>query len=65
MFIELVPPLWLGATFGARLHLIPVLPVERTVKRVEPAKGFAVSYSFSSEGDTSQLNDLHARMPLA
>ena len=64
MFIELVPPLWLGATFGARLHFPPVLPVQCIVKRVVPAKGIAVTYTLSSEGDASQLQDLLARMPV-
>ena len=63
MFIELVPPLWLGATFGARLHLPPVLPVQCTVKRVDPAKGIAVTYTLSSDSDASQLQALLARMP--
>jgi hypothetical protein len=62
MFIELVPPLWLGATFGARLHLPQVFPVQCTVKRVDPAKGIAVTYTLSSDSDASQLQDLLARM---
>ena len=36
LFVELTPPLWVGAAFRARLILNPVLLLDCTVVRVEP-----------------------------
>ena len=42
LFVELAPPLWVGATFFGRLMLNPVLQLNCTVCRIEPGKGIAV-----------------------
>ncbi len=44
LFIELAPPLWVGATFRSRLKLNPVLLLNCTVRRVEPGRGIAVTF---------------------
>ena len=38
LFVELTPPLWVGAAFRARLIVNPVLQLDCTVRRVEPVK---------------------------
>ena len=44
LFVELTPPLWVGAAFRARLIVNPVLLLDCTVVRVEPGKGIAVVF---------------------
>ncbi|SRR5579871_3032465 len=44
LFVELTPPLWIGAAFRARLIVNPVLVLDCTVVRVEPNAGMAVRY---------------------
>lgn len=63
LFIELTPPLWLGARFVGRLALQPVLLLDCTVMRVEPEKGIAVSFSIPEESGKKQLEDLLAALP--
>jgi hypothetical protein len=63
LFVELVPPLWVGATFHARLMLNPILLLECTVARVEPAKGIAVIFKVSEETGSSQLESLLVSLP--
>jgi hypothetical protein len=58
LFIELIPPLWLGAAFRARLIVKPVLLLDCTVVRVEPASGFAVTYEASEESGKPLLEKL-------
>src|SRR5258708_22866768 len=49
MFIASIDPLWIGAGFAANLHLDRTVPVNCSVKRVEPGRGVAVSVSFAEE----------------
>ena len=58
LFVELAPPLWLGATFRARLILNPVLILDCTVVRVEPNAGMAVRYQVPEEDGRAQLQRL-------
>jgi hypothetical protein len=58
LFIEIMPPLWLGARFVGRLALQPVLVLDCTVLRVEPEKGIAVSFSPQQESGQKQLEGL-------
>lgn len=63
LFVELVPPLWLGATFSGRLMLDPPVRLNCTVRRVEPGRGFAVTFSPSDEEGEVQLRKLLATLP--
>ncbi|MBZ5699424.1 MAG: PilZ domain-containing protein [Acidobacteriia bacterium] len=63
LFVELMPPLWLGATFSARLMLNPILPLNCTVRRVEPGKGNAVTFDLPEESGMEQLKMLLATLP--
>jgi hypothetical protein len=58
LFVELSPPLWMGARFHARLVVNPVLPIDCTVVRVEPSTGMAVIYEVPEEGDKTQIERL-------
>jgi hypothetical protein len=58
LFVELTPPLWIGATFRARLIVNPVLLLNCTVARVEPGLGFAVIFDFPEERGKAQLEAL-------
>jgi PilZ domain len=63
LFIELTPPLWVGATFHARLMLNPVLRLDCTVRRVEPGGGIAVSFEVPEESGKAQLEALLSALP--
>jgi hypothetical protein len=62
LFIELTPPLWIGASFLARLAVHPVLLLNCTVSRIEPAKGFAVTFSLPEESGRAQFEALLAAL---
>lgn len=62
LFIELMPPLWMGATFAARLAVDPVLPLNCTVSRVEPGKGMGVTFSLPDESGKAQFEALLAAL---
>jgi len=63
MFVQLTPPLWLGATFTARLLVNPPLQVHCTVCRVEPGAGFAVTFQLPDPSSRAQLDELLASLP--
>jgi hypothetical protein len=63
LFVELIPPLWIGATFHARLMLNPVLVLDCTVARVEPAGGIAVTFKVFADSGKSQLESLLQSLP--
>ncbi len=63
LFVELIPPLWLGAAFRARLILNPVLLLNCTVARVEPGMGIAVVFEVAEEGGKAQLEALLLSLP--
>jgi hypothetical protein len=45
MFVELDPPLWIGATFAALLALDAPLKLECVVRRVDPRRGMGLGFS--------------------
>ena len=63
LFAELMPPLWVGAAFHARLLLNPVLWLECTVARVEPGLGIAVIFTISGDAGRTQLESLLMSLP--
>ena len=63
MFIKLAPPLWLGATFSARLLVNPPLQLHCTVCRVEPGEGIAVRFQLPDPSSRAQLEELLASLP--
>jgi PilZ domain len=63
LFVELMPPLWVGASFSARVILNPVLQLVCTVRRVEPGKGIGVEFQISEGSEKARLNDILADLP--
>jgi hypothetical protein len=47
LFLELSTPLWIGATFSAKLMLKPPLQLNCTVRRVVPNRGMGVHVAFT------------------
>ena len=65
LFVELMPPLWVGARFHARLIMQPPLKLDCTVARVEPEAGFAVVFDVTDEIGRAQLEALLVSLPSA
>jgi PilZ domain len=63
LFVEMTPPLWVGATFLARLIIEPPLQLNCTVRRVEPSMGIAVTFELLEENGKVQLETLLAQLP--
>ncbi len=63
LFVELSPPLWVGARFSSRLVLEPPIQMNCTVRRVEPETGFAVTFDPPEESGKAQLETLLATLP--
>lgn len=63
LFVELLPPLWVGARFMARVVTNPVLELDCIVRRVEPGRGIGVSFDVSEEAGKAQLKTLLASLP--
>ena len=63
LFVELMPTLWMGATFLARLLVDPPLQLNCTVCRVEPGTGIAVTFVLTEESGKAQLEQLLAQLP--
>jgi hypothetical protein len=63
LFVELSPPLWIGAAFRARLDLNPALSLDCTVARVEPGTGVAVVFDVAEESGKAQLESLLVSLP--
>jgi len=63
LFVEITPPLWVGATFLARLVADPPLQLNCTVRRVEPGSGIAVTFELPEESGKAQLAALLANLP--
>ena len=59
----MAPPLWLGATFRARLVLNPDLALDCTVVRVEPETGIALTFEVPDEGGKARLEALLTSLP--
>jgi hypothetical protein len=62
LFIEMSLPLWVGAAFGARLLLNPVLALNCVVARVEPQRGIAVVFEVVEASGKAQLEALLASL---
>ena len=58
LFVEMSPPLWIGAAFRARLNLNPELWLDCTVARVEPGAGIGVAFEIREEGARAQFEAL-------
>jgi hypothetical protein len=58
LFVELVPPLWVGAMFRARLILVPAVSLNCRVARVEPETGVAVVFEVPEESGKAQIDAL-------
>src|SRR5450759_2714462 len=63
LFVELMPPLWMGATFRGRLIVNPVLQLDCTVRRIEPGRGIGVTFDVPEESGKAQLEALLATLP--
>ena len=62
LFIEMTQPLWVGATFRARLRLDSDLWLNCKVVRVEPGSGMAVLFEVAEERGKTQLETLMANL---
>ena len=58
MFVELADPLWVGASFQARLALDEPLRLECHVRRVEPGRGMAVTFFVPGEEGRARLAEV-------
>jgi len=58
LFVEMTPPLWVGAAFRARLMVNPVLLLDCTVARVEASAGIGVVFEVAEESGKAQLEAL-------
>ena len=63
LFVELRPPLWLGATFRARLLVEPVLELDCRVVRIEPENGNATVFEISEESGKERFEALLKSLP--
>lgn len=63
LFVELTPPLWVGARFLARLVVDPPLQLNCVVRRVEPGTGFAITFELPDESGKGQLERFLASLP--
>jgi hypothetical protein len=57
-FVVLDNPLWIGASFAAKLGLDIPVSVDCVVRRVEPRRGMAVTYSVSSQSGQDRIATL-------
>ena len=58
MFLRTSDPLWVGASFRARLLVDDPLSADVVVRRVAPMKGMGVAFLEMSEGTQRQLESL-------
>lgn len=58
MFIATGNPLWVGATFTARILLAESITIDCTVRRVLPGKGMGVWFDKMSDEDRARLDKL-------
>src|SRR5688572_14526198 len=49
LFVEVEQPLWIGARFSAELELDQRVGIECVVRRVEPFRGMALTYTIPDE----------------
>jgi hypothetical protein len=55
MFVEIEQPLWVGASFSAILEADHALRIDCTVRRVDPLRGMALTYSAANETSRTAL----------
>jgi hypothetical protein len=63
LFVEMTPPLWVGARFHARLIVSPALLLDCTVARVEAGAGIAVAFEVREQNGNAQLEALLMSLP--
>lgn len=63
LFVEMTPPLWVGARFHARLIASPTLLLDCTVARVEAGTGIAVVFEVREQSGKAQLEALLMSLP--
>src|SRR5882762_4857923 len=63
MFVELTPPLWVGATFFAHLAVDPPIRLNCTVRRLKTGTGISGTFEMSEKSDKAQLEALGAQLP--
>lgn len=63
LFVEMTPPLWLGARFRARLVLEPELWLDCRVVRIEPLSGNAAVFEVPEESAKERLHALLTSLP--
>ena len=63
LFVEMASPLWIGATFAARLLLDPILNLHCIVRRVEPTVGIAIVFEEPKGSGKIQLEKLLDTLP--
>jgi hypothetical protein len=63
LFVEIRPPLWLGATFRARLLLEPALELDCRVVRIEPENGNATVFEIPEEDSKARFEALLKSLP--
>lgn len=62
MFVEISDPLWIGARFAAELELEPPADVECVVRRVEPLRGMALTYSTRNHAARAAVEALFEKL---
>ncbi|HEV3218801.1 MAG TPA: PilZ domain-containing protein [Candidatus Acidoferrales bacterium] len=62
IFLVISEPLWIGASFAAKLLTDPLLALNCTVRRAEPGRGFGVQFSMQQQDHQPLLKDLLARL---
>jgi hypothetical protein len=60
LFIQTEDPLWIGATFSARLMVDPPIEMYCTVSRVDPGRGMAVRIAFATKNQDDRFSCLVA-----
>ena len=63
LFVLMTQPLWIGAAFSARLMLNPPLPLNCTVRRVEPGTGIGITFDMPDEHTKAQWQELFDKLP--
>ena len=63
LFVEMTPPLWLGATFRARLLLDQDVWLDCRIVRIEPLSGNAAVFEVPEETAKERLQALLLSLP--
>jgi len=63
LFVEVTPPLWLGATFRARLLLEEDVWLDCRIVRIEPKNGNAAVFEVPEESGKERLEALLKSLP--